>query len=146
LQDISRLVGLVKERFQMKITVETNGTAKQPFIKGIDLLTISPKMSNSGQLKFLEIRVLKDLLKSYNCQLKFVIEDIEKDVSEAMELVDMLETAVPVVLQPQGMNFSTPIEYLDFLRNLWNYCKTYRRDVRCLPQLHVLLFGRKRGI
>jgi len=96
------------------ITVETSGTLYLPV--ACDLMSISPKMSNSTPPAELDPRwawrhemnrhapeVVSRLLSEYDCQLKFVIETPD-DCREVEEYLGRLPAVEPwrVMLMPQG--------------------------------------------
>jgi organic radical activating enzyme len=127
-----------------KVTVETNGTIKPPnfLLENIDLWSVSPKLSNSGMKDKLNIEALQALAGVRSVQFKFVIESLE-DVNEAFQTMDANNIHGPVILQPQGYG-----DIIKTLRKMALYVRSNYayRDVRILPQLHVLLYGHKRGI
>ena len=133
------------------VTIETAGTVFEPV--QCDLMSISPKLSNSTprtrdggrwaeQHDRLRIQpdVLKELMKSYEYQLKFVIQ-AKEDVAEARDLVEKLEAdSSRVLLMPEGIDAATLTE-----RSRWlvDYCKV--RNYRFSPRLHIDLYGNQRG-
>jgi 7-carboxy-7-deazaguanine synthase len=124
------------------ITLETAGTVFQPVM--CDLMSISPKLSNSGQPPNLEpIRpaVLKKLMTSFPYQLKFVVQKPE-DMDEVLSLIaDLRADRDRVVLMPEGRDRETLRE-----RSLWlvDICREQR--FRFSPRLHIDLWGDKRGV
>lgn len=153
LQDISKLVHMLKDN-DFSVSVETCGVCQiRDFSTWflIDQFTVSPKLSNSGMKGFLDLELVGNFLTHRNTQLKFVVESKE-DLDEIYDtLVTLHEDYqkvgnTPIILQPQGLLDST----LDILRMIW---KTITEDTRwrkfnvhVLPQLHVLLYGQKRGV
>lgn len=153
-REIKKLCELIKSEGRF-ITVETNGTL---FAGGInaDLISLSPKLPSAGQPGCIKPDVLRKFLKNYRCQLKFVIDD-ERDLSECVELLQKLsayEFEGPI-LQPNGMA-GTITEYRARLKRLVrlallddNRHSEFFRRYKCsrvLPQLHVLLYGNRRGV
>lgn len=129
-----------------KVTVETNGTIKPPnfLLENIDLWSVSPKLSNSGMKDKLNIEALQALagVRTKSVQFKFVIESLE-DVNEAFQTMDANNIHGTVILQPQGFG-----DIMKTLRKIALYVRANysHRDVRILPQLHVLMYAHKRGI
>lgn len=134
------------------ITIETAGTVGAPV--ECDLMSISPKLRNStpldrdagrwaAQHERLRWRpkVLKQLIATYEYQLKFVIAD-PQDLAEVQEMQQAL--AVPsnrVLLMPEGTRAETIRQ-----RGLWlaEICKQH--GYRFSPRLHVDLWGDRRGV
>ena len=132
----------------MHVTVETAGTVFQPVY--CDLMSISPKLSNSvpegrwaaqhDRLR-LQPAVLRDLIRRYAYQLKFVVED-PKDIEEIREIIETIRASRDnVILMPEG----TDAEKLRD-RSLWvaEICK--EEGFRFSPRLHVDLWGNQRGV
>ena len=142
LQDVHELKSLVEALHNVgkKITIETNGTIKPPDIL-IDLWSVSPKLSNSGMQDKVNIEALQ-LLSMRSVQFKFVVETIE-DANEAFQLMDAHNIHGPVIFQPQGYG-----NILQIWRKIALYVRANfaHRDVRVLPQLHILAYGHRKGI
>lgn len=149
------------------ITVETAGTLWLEGLPagGIDLASVSPKLSNSTprerdggrfapahERQRIDMEVLKQFANGggviRECQWKFVISR-EQDVAEMQELLSRLNTQLPsasriqeqdILLMPEG----TEPEILSN-RSLWlaDLCKKY--GYRLSPRLHVHLWGHTRG-
>jgi 7-carboxy-7-deazaguanine synthase len=148
------IVQLTRElkRLEQHITIETAGTVFKPVV--CDLMSISPKLSNSTPLTREEGRwaeqherlrlqpeILRELMKSYDYQLKFVVASPE-DLPELLELVDQLGAdRRRVLLMPEGIDAATLHE-----RGRWvaEACKQYQ--FRYSPRLHIDLYGNKRGV
>jgi 7-carboxy-7-deazaguanine synthase len=124
------------------ITIETAGTVFQPV--ECDLMSISPKLSNSCQPENLEpIRpaVLRKLMDGYAYQLKFVVQKPE-DMPEILALIAQLDAARDrVVLMPEGRDRETLRE-----RALWLVDVCREHEFRFSPRLHIDLWGDKRGV
>ncbi len=130
------------------VTVETAGTVFQPV--ACDLMSISPKMSNStpqGEWAAQHERtrerpeVISELMGRYEYQLKFVIEKPE-DVKEAQALAHSLGAdAARVILMPEGTDAAVLRK-----RGVWlaEICK--QEGFRFSPRLHVELYGGRRGV
>ena len=157
LQNLEELIYLIQEesKYCKSITIETNGTLepKGRWLNQIDLLTISPKMTNSGMRDRWKTKSIANLLwrRERLTQLKFVCECTD-DILEAIGLVntlaDMFSSArmhrIPIVIQPQG----TVHTLLQLYRELWEFVSksSFTYDIRVLPQLHRLLYGSRRGV
>jgi len=163
LQDLSKLVDLLHENGH-EVAIETNGTVpiievrKQgefewPIIDrrwDIDFWTISPKLSNSGMKDRLKLEKLAELYNyawQYDLQLKFVIQDIERDITEVLDFLKQLERYIhrpiscPIVLQPERVRIDSFWTYFETLRKMFEYATEIlpEYDVRILPQLHKLI-------
>ena len=148
IQDIDLLVRMIKERFSVReIMVETNGTImpSRYLFHNVDFWSVSPKLSNSGERESLRMDVLKEFALHDNRQFKFVIDNPEKDIAEVFELLVGLRfyRLHNVVLQPQGYK-----DQLELMRQMQVILadKYEHKAYRILPQLHVLLYGHKKGI
>lgn len=121
---ISLLCQRIKEH-NIHITIETAGI-KYVANLACDLMSISPKLSNAydnGQNKnrYLKIDRLKELLKNYDYQLKFVMDKIE-DIIEVHQILNDLKGVdrSKVLLMPQARNVS---EYLKYSPLIVELCK-----------------------
>lgn len=144
-----------------RITVESNGTII-PAAEGlslIDLWSISPKVPGSQATSDLEIqrevgwKVWAERSRLGHTQFKFVITDLEKDLGYLLRVFQKYPdlTLSPIILVPNGdlctndgeevywafwASISTALNNEEWLPFSWN--------IRVLPQLHLLAFGRKR--
>ncbi|MDD5458993.1 MAG: 7-carboxy-7-deazaguanine synthase QueE [Phycisphaerae bacterium] len=128
---------------RMHITIETAGIE---FIDRLecDLMSISPKLSNSQSGKSderINIDSLSKLLRKYDCQLKFVIED-ESDFQVAVELLAKLPPidAGKVFLMPQAATRSELAERSPMVAQL-----CLKSGFSFGQRLHVLLWDTQRG-
>ncbi len=131
------------------ITVETSGIEYISNLP-IDLLSISPKLSNSlpenrqreAQSKYIaDAQVLGRLIGSYNYQLKFVVRD-QIDMPEIVSLVKELDSPAPrVMLMPESRDSS---EYMRVSKTVAELCIEY--GYRFSPRLHIQLWGNRRGV
>jgi 7-carboxy-7-deazaguanine synthase len=136
----------------LHITIETAGTVYAPV--ACDLISISPKLENSiphereggrwaaqhNRLRW-QPEVLKQLIREYAYQLKFVIAS-PGDLLEVDRMRDELNAPPSqIVLMPEGVTRQIMQE-----RGLWlaEICKT--TGYRFSPRLHVDLWGDKRGV
>lgn len=135
----------------MHVTIETAGTVFKEVT--CDLMSISPKLSNSTPLKEeggryaaqhdrlrYQPEVLKKLINTYPYQLKFVLKKPE-DIDEVQTIVTEIGAARErVVLMPEGTTTKAVRE-----RALWitEICKD--KKYRYSPRLHIDIYGNKRG-
>lgn len=130
------------------VTVETAGTVFQPVY--CDVMSISPKLANSvpedrwaAQHNRLRIQpgVLRDLMRRYPYQLKFVVQKPE-DMEEIRSLLEDLQAdRERVVLMPEGVESERLRERGQWLAEI---CK--EEGFRFSPRLHVDLWGNQRGV
>ncbi len=135
----------------LHITIETAGTVFQPVV--CDLMSISPKLANStphereggkwaAQHERLRYQpgILRELMRSYNYQLKFVVSAPE-DLEEINAIVrDTGADRSRVQLMPEGRDSRTMQE-----RGRWLAEVAKREHYRLTPRLHVDLWGDERG-
>jgi len=167
LKESAELIKLLKEHGK-HVTVETAGTLwlEGLPVGGIDLASVSPKLSNSTPRereggRFAEMhdrqRIDMEVLKKFatgaggvvkECQWKFVISRAE-DVTEMEELLGRLNTqlssgsridAEDVVLMPEGVDAAALNERSRWLAEV---CK--EKGYRMSPRLHVHIWGNTRG-
>lgn len=132
----------------LHVTIETAGTVFRPV--ACDLLSISPKLSNStpeGQwaAQHDRLRIQPDtllaLMGRYDYQLKFVIEAPE-DLDEVRDLLETLQAdRERVILMPEGTDRDLLRERAVWLAEI---CK--EEGFRFSPRLHVELYGNQRGV
>lgn len=148
-------LGMLTERLRgqgLHVTIETAGTLFQSV--ACDLMSISPKLANSDpgpdrppavradhRRRRLDVAVLRRLLATYQCQLKFVIGE-PADVDEVEELLRDLPPLAPtaVLLMPLGVVRAEIDVRAGWLAEL---CKA--RGYRYTPRLHIDLYGDSRG-
>jgi len=145
LQDLTELLDRLRHR---RVTIETNGTIWADY--DVDLWTVSPKLSNSGQLQHARPDIVGRFAREKrNVQLKFVVND-EKDILEAMRFCERagVPARVPIVFQPNNALFKGQTWRADYVKKLGELAevvqKIRRPNVRLLPQLHVLIWGKVR--
>ncbi len=135
------------------LTVETNATIfPTAAIPLIDLWSLSPKLSSAGE-NYLRVPIMKrflEALRPEQQQWKFVVRD-DADVQHLRMLLSSFpcfaEHHLPVLLQPEGdratADYAAALEYLvEQVRD--SFWDDY--SVRILPQLHVLIWGRRRWV
>jgi len=135
--EIVKLTNMLSGRH---ITIETAGTVYQPV--RCDLMSISPKLSNSNQPESQRLKpeILKQLMSTYEHQLKFVVAEPE-DLQEVEALLDATQARRNrVILMPEGIDPGALCERGQWLAEI---CK--QRDFRFSPRLHIDLYGNRRG-
>lgn len=133
------------------LTVETNTTIFPADVAPlIDLWSLSPKLVSAGQnyLCLPIIRSFLEVLRPDQQQWKFVIRD-ETDEQLLKELLTSFpqfkERRLPIILQPEG-----DLAVSDYPAALARLAEQVRDSfwndyyVRVLPQLHVIVWGRKK--
>jgi 7-carboxy-7-deazaguanine synthase len=138
--------------FGMHVTIETAGTVYQPV--SCDLMSISPKLANStplrreggrwaaqhDRLRF-QPDVLRQLMKEYEYQLKFVIATPD-DLAEVRSIIDATKAdRSRVVLMPEGVAIDALYDRAKWLVEI---CK--QEKFRYSPRLHIELYGNQRGV
>jgi len=134
IRDLVRGLGAVGKT----VMVETNGTIEQ-YVPEVDIWSVSPKLSNSGNPTELTVTFQKPEIVDY---YKFVLSSLD-DVDELVRFV--MKYMIPwrkVIVQPDN---SVP-NYQEVSRQLWKTFSKWSAPIRYIPQLHFLIFGRKRGI
>lgn len=151
-KDLVQLSRLLKDR-EYHMTVETNTTifpvAVAPLI---DLWSLSPKLSSAGEnyLRYPIIERFLEELRPDQQQWKFVIRD-DSDEHLLKELLKRFsqfkERRLPIILQPEGD--TATLDYPSALERLAERVRDPFWDkyhVRVLPQLHVIIWGRRRWV
>ena len=151
-KDLYHLVHLLKDKGH-HITIETNTTlfptSSAPLV---DLWSLSPKLSSAGEsyLRYHIIERFLQELRPEQQQWKFVVRD-DSDEQQLQELLIrfplFFERRLPIIIQPEGdtatPDYSTALEQL-VRRVQQPFWQNYY--VRVLPQLHVIIWGRKRWV
>lgn len=157
-EEIKELTGALRSAGH-HVTIETAGTIYRPF--SADLLSISPKLSNStpweregGKFALaheknrINVPVLRRLIESMRAgggegdyQLKFVVSR-EEDLGEIEALVEAIGEVKEgdVLLMPEGTDLETLRSRAGWVSEV---CK--RKGYRYCPRLHVELYGNRRG-
>lgn len=152
---VGQLIRLLHEH-GVRVAVETQGSRWQPWLAELDDVTISPKPPSSGMET--DWDALADIMRRLegskaHVVLKVVVFD-HRDYEYA-KAVHARWPNVPLVLsvgnpylQPDEGEDELALRLLDRLRWLADRVTTddVLRDVRVLPQLHVLLWGNRRGV
>lgn len=132
------------------LTVETNSTIFRPELVGlIDLWSLSPKLqgAHTGMLRLEPLRQFMQL-DPHSQQWKFVITD-DADLDQLHTFVSdhapFRDQQLPIIWQPEGrwaeQNYAHALEWLAerAQRPEWRPF-----NVRVLPQMHVIIWGKKR--
>lgn len=133
----------------LHITIETAGTVYQPV--ACDLMSISPKLANSTPREEpyasrhdaarYRPEILRQLMREYDYQLKFVVAAPEDLVEIHNMLEEIQADRTNVLLMPEGTTAEATRERGQWLAEI---CK--REGFRYSPRLHVDLWGDKRGV
>lgn len=149
-KDLPELAALLKAQ-SYHLTIETNATlVPEALLPLIDLWSLSPKLSSAGE-NYLRpaalARFLADLRPDQQ-QWKFVVRD-DADEQLLRALLEsypaFAERQLPIIIQPEGGSAQA-----DYPRALEDLAERLRDpfwrpyNVRALPQLHVIIWGRKR--
>ena len=131
------------------ITIETNGTFD--FKGPTDLLSISPKLSNSipvgtefeemHKRNRLKLDILRKLVYSFDSYLKFVCTS-EKDLEEIKEIQKALQLdSLRIYLMPEGQTD----EELKAKR-IWLLETCISEGFRYTDRMHIIVYDKKRGV
>ncbi len=155
IQPLAPLIKLGHEK-EYKFALETQGSITKDWFADLDVLTLSPKPPSSGEDT--DYNMLTESISmagdNVNISLKIVIRD-EADYLYARDIASKY-TDLPIYLQP--LNHTPPsIDNIDdkididviMKRMRWLIDRVNKdkwNDVKVLPQLHVLLWGNKKGV
>ena len=149
-KDLPHLATLLKAQ-AYHLTIETNATiVREPLLPLIDLWSLSPKLNSAGE-NYLRPEALERFLAELHPdqqQWKFVVRDDADERLLRMLLAGypaFIEQQLPIILQPEGE--SAQAGYPHALERLAErlrdpFWRPY--NVRVLPQLHIIIWGRKR--
>lgn len=148
-QNLEPLIKLGKQH-GYSFMMETQGSVAQNWFSQLDILTLSPKPPSSGMNT--DYAKLDDCIKQgqgADISLKIVIFD-DADYAYAQNIAS-LHPDLPLYLQPGNPHTNSAAINQDDLnkRMLWLIEKTtndnwYKPTI--LPQLHVTLWGNKKGV
>lgn len=150
IQPFEDLIGLGHKK-GYTFALETQGSIAKNWFALLDVLTFSPKPPSSGMKTDWKIfdECIKAAGKKPKISLKLVVAD-EDDYAYAKEAA-MRYPKFPIYLQP--CNTSPPpakilqdVLVSDMLNLIERVTKDQWYDVKILPQLHVMLWGNKRGV
>jgi len=152
-KELDDLIDICK-KYQKAITVETNGTLtrSQKMMESIDLVSISPKLSNSipsdsyWRTKHDNSRINVEAILQWinwasDYQLKFVVSST-KDLDEIEELLKHVDIdKQKVYLMPEGTTEEQLHPKRQWLADLcikegYSYCE----------RIHIVIYGDKRGV
>jgi 7-carboxy-7-deazaguanine synthase len=151
-KELPQLATLLKAQGH-HLTVETNATIFPALaVPLIDLWSLSPKLPSAGSgANYLRHPVIEQFLHSLapeHQQWKFVVRD-DYDEQALRALLEahpfFKERRLPIILQPEGdaalPDYPTALAWLaERVRDpFWD-----QYNVRVLPQLHILIWGRRR--
>lgn len=144
MHDLTDLVALLHADGR-RIAVETQGTVFREWVRYCEVVTVSPKPPSSGMST--NFQQLDRFLELPQANLKIVVFD-EADFAYARE-IHLRYPGVPCFVQPGNDIGSDTTEgllgKLEWLSRL-TLADRVMQDVRVLPQLHVLLYGNRRGV
>jgi 7-carboxy-7-deazaguanine synthase len=151
-KELPQLAMILKESGH-HLTVETNTTIyPAEAVPLIDLWSLSPKLSSAGEnyLRYTIIERFIETLRPDQQQWKFVVRD-DADEQLLRELLlrfpAFAERKLPIILQPEG-DAAMP-DYASALMQLAERLRDPFWDnyfVRVLPQMHVIIWGRRRWV
>lgn len=146
LHDLSTVIELGKEK-NLTFALETQGSVARPWFAGLDYLVLSPKGPSSGmECDWNKIRECLNCAGTDTSRVFKIVIFEEADYAFARE-ASILFPDAPMYLQI-GSDAETGVDEIRArLEWLLQKC-AYDRwlDMTILPQLHVLLWGRKRGV
>lgn len=136
-----------------RVTIETQGTIWREWMARVDHVTVSPKPPSSGMRTNWGAlsRVVGNLLAAgVETALKVVVMDEEADLRYAAEVFERYPQGELMRFLSTGNDVGVDTTQ-DLLEKMARFVeRTLRderfRDVRMLPQLHVLLWGNARGV
>ena len=135
------------------LTVETNATVFPELVMPlIDLWSLSPKLTSAGAgyLRYPIVERFLSALRPDQQQWKFVVRDDADEAGLRMFLERypaFVERQLPIVLQPEG-DVAT-VDYPAALERLAERVRDPFWDcyyARTLPQMHVIVWGRRRWV
>ncbi len=142
IQDLKPLIDLGHEQ-SYKFALETQGSIAKDWFSDLDVLTLSPKPPSSGEKTDWSVfdKCLSMAGNNPAITIKIVIMD-EKDYAYAYDTYTRYPH-YPIYLQPcnKGGDLNENMLWLvdKIIKDKWF-------NVRVLPQLHVILWGDKRGV
>ncbi len=148
--DLTDFIGSLNLRFN--VTVETEGALWRDWLFGCDVITLSPKPPSSGMADKLD----HDVLWNYACAasavkvMKIVVFD-DEDLEFARDMFARYHQFAHFLTPgtPQGCSDDETKHLItDHLGWLSDRVLLHDdlRDVRVIPQLHVLAWGTKQGV
>ena len=149
--DLTDLIRVLSPRFF--ITVETQGALWRDWLLGCDVITVSPKGPSSGMLDKLDHNILQKYdrtVSSVIMVMKIVVFD-DDDLEFARDMFKQYPKFTHYLTPgtPQGCS-DDETKHLITDRFGWLSNRVLQhddlRDVRVIPQLHVLAWGTRAGV
>ena len=138
------ILAITSQLTDFTVEIETNGTIPPTgaLMNAVDSFNISPKLASSNQeTHYEEQRINLDALKSFPIEksyLKFVVNDLERDIVEIKCLIEHLE--LEVFLMPQG---KTKDEYLKNEKDVQLLAERFNWTFT--PRDHIVQFNGVKG-
>jgi 7-carboxy-7-deazaguanine synthase len=156
LKNLSGLVELLKQN-EISVCLETQGSKWQDWFLKIDALTLSPKPPSSGMKTNYEVLDqivygLKENGSLKNASLKIVVfDEVDYEYAKLVhqrypELSFFLQVGNDDIETEDQMNLMSSLvdKYVWLINKVM--CDVEMNNVRVLPQLHVYVWGNKRGV
>lgn len=146
LQDLSELIDLLHIEGH-KVTIETQASVAKDWMSKLDFMTLSPKPPSAKTKQIDRIDLcLRKFGERDGVSLKVVVFD-ERDLQWAISIFDKYPHVPKFISIGNNVGYDTTNDLLSALADFVELCMTKRLyNVRILPQLHVLLWGNKRGV
>jgi 7-carboxy-7-deazaguanine synthase len=147
------------------VQVETQGFMKptEEAFHCTSFWSLSPKLPSAGEMEsknWKNVDFIIDALRNdypAEVQLKFVVSDkVDYDfLKEKLTSMQAKATYIPIIIQPEGQQlYDKPLDIMGYLQSIdrlvgfFTADKTYwdDYDLRILPQLHKLVWGKARGV
>ena len=151
IHDLAHLVLQLTHTAGYKVNVETQGTIPRPWFSKCDLVTLSPKPPSAGSVFTASMwDNLRDcMIVGTRCILKVVVDPYSDADFEFAKDVHRRYPKVPFYF---SVLTDGSLDAEQFLILAWRRLAQRvlddptLRDVAVLPQLHVLLWGHKKGV
>ncbi|WP_102262945.1 7-carboxy-7-deazaguanine synthase QueE [Mesobacillus jeotgali] len=156
IKNLSGLIELLKEN-KISVCLETQGSKWQDWFLEIDALTLSPKPPSSGMVTDFEIldQIVEGLEENgsiKNASLKIVVfDEVDYEFAKRVhqrypDLAFFLQVGNDNIATEDRINLmSLLVEKYEWLINKVMF-DVEMHNVRVLPQLHVYVWGNKRGV
>ena len=152
LYDLGELGGILHNN-DYEVHVETQGTIFPKWLRNVDFISLSPKMSPDPDLSFMamakaksEVRNMIKSLDDIPHQLKFVIGD-STEYTLALEVAKSNPKEV-VIFQPKHTDDTSGYVLANIAKLPNMICEDVRvpPNVRFMPQLHRIIWGDAHGV
>lgn len=142
-----------------EIQVETQGSIAPTYLarKHTDFWSISPKLPSAGLAEsgnWSEVTTILDgMFQWQKAQLKFVVADFNDYTCLKARLFErFIDPKIPIILQPEGLQHEEGFNHSLYWQHVeqlfdWVKCDSVywsRYDVRILPTMHKLIWGKER--